>query len=270
MAVGGQRGVRRGVPEGPLDGHDVAARGDQPGCVEVPEVVQPEALQSAGPGRLAPLVADGVLVRRRPVRRPEEPAVRVLVLDVVLDVPGEQLEQWVGEGDGPLRAVLGRAELDGAAGTPLHLPADREPAAEEVDVVYLHRGGLAEAEAGEGAERDEGREPFLGGGEERTYLGGRWDGHGLRAAAAAGERDAVAGVGGDEAVAHRSAEDRADVLYAGVDRAGSEAGGDHGLDPGLDVRAAKSAELHVPEGRGPDGQAHGQLGAGRPDLPRRP
>jgi len=29
MAVGGQRGVRRRVPEGPLDGDDVAARGAQ-------------------------------------------------------------------------------------------------------------------------------------------------------------------------------------------------------------------------------------------------
>jgi hypothetical protein len=118
MAVGGQRGVRRGVPEGPLDGDDVAAGG-----VEVPEVVQPEPLQLARSGRLAPLVADGVLVRWRPVRCAEEPAVGAVVLEVVLDVCSEQLEQPVGETDRSFRAVLGRAELDAAAGSALHLPA---------------------------------------------------------------------------------------------------------------------------------------------------
>ncbi len=40
VAVGVQRRGRRGVPESPLDGDDVAAGGDQAGGVEVPEVVQ--------------------------------------------------------------------------------------------------------------------------------------------------------------------------------------------------------------------------------------
>jgi hypothetical protein len=53
----------------------------------------------------------------------------------------------------------------------LHLAADHEPTAEEVDVVDLHRGCLAETETGEGAERDEGREPFLGGRQKTTDLG---------------------------------------------------------------------------------------------------
>jgi hypothetical protein len=86
MAVRGQRGVRRRVPEGSLHRDDVAAGGDQARRVEVPKVVQPQSLQAAGSARLAPLVADGVLVGRGPVRRPEEPAVGVVVLEVVLDV----------------------------------------------------------------------------------------------------------------------------------------------------------------------------------------
>ena len=140
----------------------------------------------------------------------------VVVAHVVLDVRGEQLEQPVGECDGPLRAVLGRAELHTAAGSALDLTADDEPAAEEIDVVDLHRGGLAEPEPGEGAERDEGCEPFLGRGQKTTYLGRRRDRHGPRTAATAGERHAVARVGRDEAVAHRAAQDGADVLHAGV------------------------------------------------------
>jgi hypothetical protein len=91
----------------------------------------------------------------------KEPSVRVVVDDVVLDVFSDRLEQAVGQRDCPLRAVLGRAELGAAAGSALHLPADREPAAEEVDVVDLHRGGLAEAEPREGAERDERCESFV-------------------------------------------------------------------------------------------------------------
>src|SRR3954465_5431319 len=86
MAVGSQRGVRRRVPEGSLDGDDVAAGGDQTGRVEVPQVVQPQSRQSGRSGRRAPLVADGVLVGWSAVRRAEQPAVGVVVLDVVLDV----------------------------------------------------------------------------------------------------------------------------------------------------------------------------------------
>jgi hypothetical protein len=45
----------------------------------------------------------------------------------------------------------------------LHLAPDYEATAQEVDVVDLDGGGFPEAKAGEGAQRDERREPFLGG-----------------------------------------------------------------------------------------------------------
>ena len=64
MAVGVQRRGGAGVPEGPLDGDDVAAGGDEPGGVEVPEVVQLHAREAGRGERRPPAVADGVLVWR--------------------------------------------------------------------------------------------------------------------------------------------------------------------------------------------------------------
>lgn len=46
MAVGVQRRRRGRVPERPLHGDDIAAGGDQPGGVEVPEVVKPHVRQA--------------------------------------------------------------------------------------------------------------------------------------------------------------------------------------------------------------------------------
>ena len=58
-------------------------------------------------------------------------------------VLGELLEHGVGQGDRPLRAGLGCAEFDGPGGSSLHLAADYEATAQEVDVVDLHCGGLS-------------------------------------------------------------------------------------------------------------------------------
>jgi hypothetical protein len=78
------------VPEGPLDGDDVAAGGDEPGGVEVPEVVQLHAREAGRGERRPPAVADGVLVRRLAGVPGEEPgALRA----VGGDVPGEQVDQ---------------------------------------------------------------------------------------------------------------------------------------------------------------------------------
>lgn len=80
MAVRGQCGVRRGVPEGPLPGDDVAAGDDQTGGVEVPQLVAAATLSNPLPrAALRPLVANGVLVGRSAVQRAEQPAVGVVV-----------------------------------------------------------------------------------------------------------------------------------------------------------------------------------------------
>jgi hypothetical protein len=78
------------VPEGPLNGDDVAAGGDDPGGVEVPEVVQLDAAEARRGERRPPAVSDGVLVRRLAGLAGEEPgALRA----VGGDVPGEQVDR---------------------------------------------------------------------------------------------------------------------------------------------------------------------------------
>ncbi len=62
VGVPGQCGGRLGVAKSPLDPHDVAAGGDQPGREEVPQVVEPDALDPSAGQRGPPAVADGVLV----------------------------------------------------------------------------------------------------------------------------------------------------------------------------------------------------------------
>lgn len=121
----------------------------------MPEVVQPDAGQTGRRARPAPLVADGVLVRRGAGGRGDEPTFRATGGQVPLDVPGDQGEQPVGDDDCSLRAVLGCPQLCGAVGSALHLAADHDPAAEEVDVADLQRSGLAEPETAEGADGDE-------------------------------------------------------------------------------------------------------------------
>jgi hypothetical protein len=144
----------------------------------------------------------------------------------------------------------------------LHLAADHEPTAEEVDVVDLHRGGLAEAEAREGAERDERGEPFLGDGQERTDLGRRRDGRGLGTAATAGERHASLGSDAmrPSLTAPRRTERRFCTRVWTVPGARPAASTCLTHDSTCERR---SERLDVAEGRTPDGEAHRQLG-GRP------
>lgn len=58
------------------------------------------------------------------------------------DVLGEQRHKPIGQMDSPLRAVLGRADLDPAPVLALHLPGDHDLAAQEVDAPELQRYGL--------------------------------------------------------------------------------------------------------------------------------
>jgi hypothetical protein len=66
------------MSQGALHGDDVAAGGDKAGCVEVPEAVEREVGDLGALAGLAPLVADGVLVRGQPCRGLEHPAGCVL------------------------------------------------------------------------------------------------------------------------------------------------------------------------------------------------
>lgn len=78
VRVGVQGRLRLGVAERALDGGDVAAGGDETRGVEVPEVMQSQASDAGALAGLAPLVADGVLVRRRPGRGFEQQAALLL------------------------------------------------------------------------------------------------------------------------------------------------------------------------------------------------
>ncbi len=163
----------------------VAAGVDQPGRVEVPEVVQADTGQ---PGRdlgLAPPVADGVLVRRVTGLALEHPAIGQPAAGVPLDVLAEQRHQVIGQVHHTFRSVLGRLDLDLPIAGTLDLSSHGQPAAQEVDVGEFERSGLAESKTGERADGDEGAEGVVSGVQKRTdVLGGR-DGHpGLDAALA--------------------------------------------------------------------------------------
>jgi hypothetical protein len=131
-------------------------------------------------------------------------------------VSGDQGEQPVGDDDRPLRAVLGRSRFGGAVGSALDLTADHHPTAEEVDVADLQGSRLAEPEAAERADGDEGGEPLVGGREQCADLGRCGDGHGVLVTPAAGECHPIAGVGGDHPVADGAAQHGPHVLHPGV------------------------------------------------------
>src|SRR3954466_12506973 len=143
MAVGGQRRVRRGVPQGPLHGDDVATGRDQTRGVEVPEVVQAKTGDADSRRGGAPAVADGVLVRWLVAFSSEDPAV---LQSVSGDVRGEHLDESRRQDHDPLAAVLRRTDLDLTSAGPLHLPSDGEGATEEVDVLDPKAGGLTKSE----------------------------------------------------------------------------------------------------------------------------
>ena len=127
VRVGVQRGGGLGVSQGALDGDDVAAGGDQPGGVEVPEVVERQvgggfagvARPVGGPLRvmlvtrtwtpddLALVVAvvelsDADLPRRgQPGRRPTPPSAADCARAGVLRPLGSSTDDGTGRGGGP-------------------------------------------------------------------------------------------------------------------------------------------------------------------------
>jgi hypothetical protein len=78
------------MSEGSLDGDDVATGGDEPGGVEVPEVVQLDAAEAGCGERRPPTVADGVLVGWLVGVPGEEPGAPRAVGG---DMRGEQVDQ---------------------------------------------------------------------------------------------------------------------------------------------------------------------------------
>ena len=137
VRVEGRRRLR--VAEGTLDGYDVAPGRDEPGGVEVSEVVELDAGQPGVAQRLAPPVADGVLVRWVVALPREEPPV-LAGGAMGCDVLGEHVDQAVSEVDDALRAVLRRPYVDRPTVDALHLAGDLERPAEEVDVAELNSG----------------------------------------------------------------------------------------------------------------------------------
>jgi hypothetical protein len=172
--------------------------------VEVPVVVQPKPWNAGGRGRTAPAVADGVLVRGLAGFSSKAPAA---FRAVCRDVGRRHLDQLGRQEHDPLAAVLRRADLDRAAGSPLYLAGDGEGAAQEVDVLDSEAGGLPESEARERAECDERAEGSVGGLEDGSDLGRCGQGHCGLGAPATGECDPNAGIAGDVLVRDGAAED---------------------------------------------------------------
>jgi hypothetical protein len=126
---------------------------------------------------------------------------------VLLDVPREQLEEAIGHVDDALTAILRCADLYHAAGA-LHLPSDREGAAEEVDVADLQGGRLAEPQPSERGDRNERPEARVGCREDCGDLLGRRQDHRRFAPSIVGEWDPFARVCRDETVPHRRGQHR--------------------------------------------------------------
>lgn len=233
------------------------------------QVVELDAGEAGSRQRLAPPVADSVLVRWVLALSGEEP----LFLPggaVSCDALGGHVDEAVGEIHDALGAVLRGAHVDRAGVDALDLARHLERLAEEVDVAELHAGSLAESQAGEGAEGDEWLEPFVGHGHELPHVFGCGDRHGDVGATAAGEAYCVGRVGSDHPILDGGAKHRPDVDVPGLDRAGGEAGGVHLLDPGLDVRSPDFLHRLPREGHRSGRQRHREHGAGCPDLAGRP
>jgi hypothetical protein len=105
--------------------------------------VKLDVAQAGDPQRLAPPVADSVLVGRLVTLAGEQP---LLVADraEVCDVLGEEIDQAVGEVHDTLRSVLRCPDIDRAAVDTLDLPGDGVRSADEVHVAELNSGSFAE------------------------------------------------------------------------------------------------------------------------------
>ena len=199
------------MAERPLDGHHITAGRDQAAGVEVPQIVQ---LDRTAPGRgacLAPLEADRVLMRRHVPAGREQVAVRPAAGAVRGNVHRQDRDQGIGEVNRALAAVLRRPNLHQPAIGALDLPGDRQSAAQEVDVADPERGGLAEPQPGERAQRHE-RAPLVRRlVQQCAHLGGGRQGHSDLGAAHPWQRDAVAGIGRDDPVTDGGAQDAAHI-----------------------------------------------------------
>jgi hypothetical protein len=129
VGVDVERDGRRGVPERPLDGDHVAAGGDEPAGVGVPQVVQRVLLEPRRDADLAPPVSRGI-AGERCATEGEQPLPRADAGRA--DVPGQQVHQLARRVDGALGAVLGQDEAGRGDGRTLHLVADGDEGAEPV------------------------------------------------------------------------------------------------------------------------------------------
>jgi hypothetical protein len=91
---------------------------------------------------------------------------------MALDVQRELCQQLVRQVDHSFAAVLRRSDLDLAAARALHLSPDAEAAVQEVDVAELDGSGLAEPQASEGGQGEQGGEAAVGRVEDGADLPG--------------------------------------------------------------------------------------------------
>ena len=126
----------------------------------MPQVVEPNASHACALQRVPSAVSDRVLVWRLIALSDKQPT--VLARWKQLDVAGENLHQRTGEEYCPLRPVLRRTDLDGAAVNPLDLARDGQRATQEVNVVQLNRRSLTESQPSERTQRHERHEVVVG------------------------------------------------------------------------------------------------------------
>jgi len=123
VRVGPERGRGAGVAQCPLDGDHVTACSDQSAGEEVAQVVQSDISKSGLLSGTTPTVAHGVLVRRVFPRPLKEPTVRVVVRQVLVDVPRDHGHQRLGDVHDALASVLRCADLELVPARALNLPA---------------------------------------------------------------------------------------------------------------------------------------------------
>ena len=126
----------------------------------MPQVVEPNASQACALQRGPPAVSDRVLVWRLIALSDKEPT--VLARRKQLDVASEDLHQLTCQEYCPLRPVLRRTDLDGAAVSPLDLARDGQRATQEVNVAQLDRRSLTESQTSERTQRHERHEVVVG------------------------------------------------------------------------------------------------------------
>ncbi len=120
-------------PQCPLNGHHVTPGRDEAGGIEVPQVMQADALEPRVPKRLAPPVTHRVLMRGRVACPLEQPRAAV----PECNVSREHRHQLVRNVDGALGPVLGEPDLHLTGTGPLDLTPNVDLTAQEVHIVNL-------------------------------------------------------------------------------------------------------------------------------------